>query len=1160
MEVGSLTRRLFYLFATLIIVCAVVASILNWISPILNQRRATFEGIVSNLIGAPVTIKEVAAGWSGYHPQIQFYDVRIQAKPTAPLLQIKQVGVSVAIWKSLWQRHFVPSGYFFSGTTLNLTEQADGRYLPAELADLALFQPSATPLSWQDGVALLGLQPRIQVQKIRLNFLNRAGLSHAAWLKTLDIRNSENEHTVYGSAVLYTQKPVGLGLALRWQGDVKNLPTLFVHGEVGLSALDITEMQDWLLLIKDHIDSEHYQQLQALQAKGHLTNLRLLMNGRWGDAKFLGFRTQFSELTWQEWGNLPGVSGLTGDMSWLLDQGQINFASDHARLKVSKLFVNELPLDQVVGSVRWQKDLKEQWNVQFDHLKWVNKEIAATLDGALSLPKEGGALFNLTSDFNLADVKHIQPYLPTKVFSPDLTEWLSGAFLNGSIRDGHAVIKGSSADFPFENGRGEFAVTGRINNIDLHFAPDWLPLKHLQGQLSFIGRKMIIKIQQANLSDIVIGAIDAQIPYLGDAEPQILTVQAPQIKTDLATALTFVHASPLQKTLGKLFANLSLSGASELNLHLVIPLAKPDDLTVQGNLAIQEGELSVVPVKLSLSSINGNVAFTEDTTSAKGIQATLFNEPFTLNLDTLPGSGPHRTLRAQFNTAVAFEAIKKWQALEVSGVSGKTNVAGTLLLAVNAPKQLQLGSDLVGIQILKPKILAKSAASAQATTLSITVPEVGPLLAKVNYGKNLSVGMKVEREREKNNVTAAEVAIGGGTADVPNNPGLYIKGNFDDLSWNDIKPYWHDDKNSLNNKLSLKQVWVNAKRFTVGSVTLANLALRMGVTNSAWDIVLNSTEIEGQLSVPQPYSKQGAVTCRFKRITLTSNASNKEVNVRPSELPPLIFSADQLQFNNMRLGQFSFRTQPTSNGLTLNNLRMSSNNALLTGRGDWSNSNVSRISGDATSNNVSAFLTDMGVDARNFVASRGDLQFNLRWQGSPFSPALASLDGTARIQLGKGRIVEVGPGSAKMGLGQLLSIFSLQSLPRRLSLDFSDIFQKGYSFDKMQGDFNINDGSMRTTNLYFDGPVAKLNISGRIGLKNKDLNLVLAITPYVTSSLPIAATIITGNPLVGVGALAVSSLLNNGVAKMANYQYAVTGSWNDPTWTSVGAQKSPSSR
>ena len=1157
MEVGSLTRRLFYLFAILIILCGVVAGVLNWLSPILNQRRHTFEQMASALIGVPVSIEEVAAGWSGYHPQIQFYAVRVQANPPhGPVLAIKKAGVSIAVLKSIWQRRMVASGYYLQGSTLTLTEQADGRYLPAELADLSLFQPSAAPLSWQDGVALLGLQPSIYVRQVQLNFINRAGIAHAAYVRNLTINNTAAEHNVSANAQLYTQKPVQMQVMLRWQGDVHHLPTLFVYGEVGLSALDITEMQAWLLLIKDHLDPTHYQQLQDLHAAGQLSNLRLLINGYWGSAKFLGFQAQFKDLTWQERGVLPGVSGLSGEMHALFDQGQIHFASDHARLKVSKAFSTELPLERLVGVVRWQKGVQQQWNIQFNHLKWVNNDIAATLDGSIDLPTQGGAIFNLSSEFNLADVTRIQPYLPARVFSPALNEWLNAAFLAGSINNGHAILKGSSADFPYENGQGEFSVTGHINDIDLHFAPHWPALKQLRGQLSFIGRKMFINIDHANLSDISIGTIAAQIPYLGDDKPQILTVNAPHISTDLGTALAFVRVSPLKKTVGKLFANLDLAGASALDLQLIIPLSRPDDLNVRGNLAIDNGQLSVLPLKLHLNNLHGKVSFTENTTLAKTISATLFNEPFTFSLDTLPGAGPHHTLRAQFVTEVAFAAIKKWQNLAVTQVSGKTPLAGTLLLALNAPKQVELRSDLVGIAIQTPKLLAKTAAMARPAKLIITEPEVGPVLVKVSYGKHLSAGLQIVKSHDRNILKAAQVVIGGGDATIPATPGLFIQGKFDDLAWDDVKPYWSDHKAALTGDLALKRVLVNAKQLSLGSMTLANVDLRLDVTSNAWDIVLDSTQIAGELTLPQPYTKQGLITCRLKRITLTSNASHEALKIKPNELPPLLVSADEVRFNDMRLGQLSFRTQPTNYGLTLNNLKMGSTNFLLTGGGEWSGSGFTRLNGNATANNVSAFLTDMGVDARNFVASRGDLKFNLTWQGSPFDPALASLSGNAAIALNKGRIVEVGAGGAKMGLGQLLSIFSLQALPRRLSLDFSDIFQKGYSFDKMQGDFSIENGNMQTTNLFFDGPVAKLNISGRIGLANKDLNLGLAITPYVTSSLPIAATLITGNPLVGVGALAVSSMLNNGVAKMANYHYSVTGSWSNPIWTSVGAQKS----
>jgi uncharacterized protein YhdP len=45
------------------------------------------------------------------------------------------------------------------------------------------------------------------------------------------------------------------------------------------------------------------------------------------------------------------------------------------------------------------------------------------------------------------------------------------------------------------------------------------------------------------------------------------------------------------------------------------------------------------------------------------------------------------------------------------------------------------------------------------------------------------------------------------------------------------------------------------------------------------------------------------------------------------------------------------------------------------------------------------------------------------------------------VALGRGRFLRTEPGVAK-----LLSVFNLQSLPRRLSL-ISDIFSSGYSFD-----------------------------------------------------------------------------------------------------------------
>ncbi len=58
------------------------------------------------------------------------------------------------------------------------------------------------------------------------------------------------------------------------------------------------------------------------------------------------------------------------------------------------------------------------------------------------------------------------------------------------------------------------------------------------------------------------------------------------------------------------------------------------------------------------------------------------------------------------------------------------------------------------------------------------------------------------------------------------------------------------------------------------------------------------------------------------------------------------------------------------------------------------------------------------------------------------------------LGLQNGRITNLSPETEdKLGLGKLLSILSLQTIPRRLTLDFSDLANPGYSFDVFKGNF-----------------------------------------------------------------------------------------------------------
>ena len=178
--------------------------------------------------------------------------------------------------------------------------------------------------------------------------------------------------------------------------------------------------------------------------------------------------------------------------------------------------------------------------------------------------------------------------------------------------------------------------------------------------------------------------------------------------------------------------------------------------------------------------------------------------------------------------------------------------------------------------------------------------------------------------------------------------------------------------------------------------------------------------------------------------------------------------------------------------------------------------------------------------------SKGKASFAFSWPAAAFNAGAANLNGNFSLDFKGGRIINISQSTeAEIGLGKLLNLFSLQSLPRRLTLDFSDITRGGFNFDMMKGNFSINQGQVTTNNAYLDGPIAKVEIKGRIGLAAKNYDLRMLITPYITSSVPVVAAF-AGGPVVGAAAFVAQKVLGNVVGKITSNMYHVTGSWDSP--------------
>jgi uncharacterized protein YhdP len=267
-------------------------------------------------------------------------------------------------------------------------------------------------------------------------------------------------------------------------------------------------------------------------------------------------------------------------------------------------------------------------------------------------------------------------------------------------------------------------------------------------------------------------------------------------------------------------------------------------------------------------------------------------------------------------------------------------------------------------------------------------------------------------------------------------------------------------------------------------------------------------------------------------------------------LPELDVAIKQLKYDGMKLGKLQLQTSTAPGVVQVSRLAVTSDMLSLEATGGWrtdSGRQVSQFEIEVTGGKLENLFKEL--DYQEDVTG-GDIKGSLRasWPGAPWAFRPAVVDGKLHLVIKDGQLLNVKPGA-----GRVFGLVSLHMLPRRLSLDFGDLYKKGYTFDRIEGHFVLNDGDAYTSDLVIEGPAARIDISGRIGLEDEDYDELVTVVPHVSSSLPIAGAI-AGGPIVGAALLLADHLLGDRLekhTKFAHKQYTVTGPWSDPVYTEV---------
>lgn len=884
--------------------------------------------------------------------------------------------------------------------------------------------------------------------------------------------------------------------------------------------------------------------LTAVAAAGDVHDLRAQAQFKDDALQHCYLKARLAALSNHAWKNLPAMSGITGLVEGTDKEGRLQLDSHQASIELPTLFRQPLLLRDLSGDIEWQH-YSALLRVQAARLVADNTDIRTETRFSFDLPREGKPFLDLQTRYTDGDVTAVSRYLPARIMPPRVVAWLDRAFLAGRVRGGVALFHGQPADFPFDQYNGVFLVSADVENGGLDYGTGWPHIDGIKAQVNFSGRSMSIDAASGGIFAAQVGPTKVSIADLRHGELQIDgSVQSSN--TDL---LRFLRESPLSEHYRDMLVGLTARGDSRLTLSLNLPLTPHDSVPLLlGRVDFNAGTLSLPDLDLTLDDINGPMDFTATGLFTSGLRANLSGNAVTITAQT-QDSGPNSGTRLDLNGRMEIKTLAErqpgafWRLLE-----GGSDYQASLLFAPRdaAHAKLHIESELRGVTVHLPAPLAKTAKEARPFSIDMPVSSAGHSVIVGDYGNVLNGVFEIKRAAGKTGLARGELRIGGAPAQLPEAAGLRIVGElaqFDLDAWRAALMNGKAIEPALQAPDDIVAVDVQVHEFKAGTYTLNGLHLVAERQRRQWQAHVDSDALSGNIQVPLTYPDGGPVVMALDHLKLDAGkddgAAGKPID--PRQLPALQLVAKRFDYRGAEFGTLTLNTTRSATGMHVDTAVVESPQLKASASGDWivdQATQVSRFSIDVSAEQLGQLLGKFGY-VGNIKDGKTAAKIQAEWPGSPARFALERLQGNLHMAIKDGRFVDIEPGA-----GRVFGLLSINELQRRLRLDFSDLFKKGFTFDEISGDFMLSRGDAFTDNTNIKGPAARIAISGRTGLVRRDYEQLITVTPHLTSSLPLAGAI--ANPGIGAALFLAQKLFESQLDAITRYQYTVRGSWDNP--------------
>ena len=901
----------------------------------------------------------------------------------------------------------------------------------------------------------------------------------------------------------------------------------------------------------------------------------------------------------------PGLRGFAVDADFTDKGGKARLEADGSVLDLPGILPEpQVGLDRLSADLQWQ--VREgRWSVGATGIRIANADLQtegqASWRSADPARGPGPGQLDLQMTIPRADGTRVWRYLPLAV-SPIAREYTREAIQSGQLTDGRVRVRGDLRDFPFVDPRtGDFRISARLRDVNYAYVPRrgatgpaWAPLVGLSGELVFDRAGMQVRQAQGRLAGAGTLQVQAEavIPRLGDAVVGVTgTVRGP-----LAESLAVFNASPVAASLGQPLAQAAGSGPAEVRLQLSLPLAGLERSRVQGSVSLAGNDLTLVPDAPPLSRVRGQVNFTERGFTLAGLQARALGGDLRAEGGTrtapVPAGEAPTVIRVQ-GTATA-EGLR--QARELGPVprlarQATGSAAYSAVIGLRpAGADITLTSNLQGLAVALPAPLNKPADAALPLRFdllragSATRPQDQLRLELGRLG-----GFQYLRDTAGVEPVVLRGAIGlglpsGGVPGLPEqgvSATLNLAGvNLDE--WEQAlgtlaapaagggagaAPRVSLDPSSLGYVPTVFNL--RARELTISGRTLQQVSVQGSREGLIWRANVEANQVGGYVEYRQSSgTAPGRLMARMARLSIPATAAGEVealFDQQASGMPAIDVVIEDFELRGKKLGKLEIEAanRLASPGVPaewrLNRLVLAMPEATLSASGNWAavpgSAAASRAARPAERRRTAMqFKLDI-VDSGQLLArlgmndvvrrGRGKLEGQVSWQGSPLSFDYASLSGAFNVNIESGQFLKDDPCLAK-----LLGVLSLQSLPRRLTLDFRDVFSEGFAFDFLRGDVTIAQGIASTNNLQMKGVNAAVLMDGRADIARETQDLRVVVVPEINAG---TASVVAGviNPAVGLGSFLAQLFLRQPLIRANTQEFHVDGTWADPRVTRV---------